>query len=69
MFDLFLLEWLAKEETSALGECDGKALERLVERGFAVITPPPCGKDRLYSRVSLTDKGRAEMVAAMRRMR
>lgn len=33
----FLLEWLAKEDSSALGECQGKDLDSLVARNLAQI--------------------------------
>lgn len=53
-----VLEWLAKEETSALGECHGQALDRLVALGLATITPPASpDQDQFYSRVALTEAG------------
>lgn len=57
----FLLEWLGKEESSALGECSGCDLDVLINRGFAVIAPAPEGQHRHFCRVSLTDAGRATL--------
>lgn len=57
----FLLEWLGKEESSALGECSGCDLDVLINRGFAVIAPAPEGQHRHFGRVSLTDAGRATL--------
>jgi hypothetical protein len=53
-----LLDWLAKEDSSVVGECRGPALSELVARGFAVLVSTDVrGAD--YGRVALTDKGRA----------
>jgi len=51
------LEWLSLEDSSALGECHGAALDALVAFGLAVIDPPSPGRDLLYSRVRLTAAG------------
>lgn len=55
----FLLEWLGRADDSALGECHGGTLDALVALGLAEIGPTPPGRDRFYSRVKLTDAGRA----------
>lgn len=55
----FLLEWLGKEDSSALGECEGQSLTVLVNLGLAEIGPPRAGLHPHYRRVSLTDAGRA----------
>jgi hypothetical protein len=52
-----LLQWLSREESSALGECHGKDLDRLAAIGFVSI-----GKGRHkdrdnYSRVYVTAEG------------
>ncbi len=62
----FLLEWLAKEESSALGECYGADLDELFRMGFAIVTPPRVGVDNGYRRVSLTDLGRAALTSGGR---
>lgn len=52
----FLLEWLSKEDSSAYGECNGPALDKLVDEGIAELGPVPArGAD--YRRVWLTDYG------------
>ncbi len=53
--EAFLLRWLAREDTSALGECSGAVLEVLFERGLAGIVSPGPVND--YSRVAVTDAG------------
>jgi hypothetical protein len=58
MKERFLLEWLSKEDTSALGECKGSALSQLIEHGYARIINPTAGD---YARVMLTDVGRAAL--------
>lgn len=45
-----VLAWLAKEDSSALGECQGETLHKLIARGFAAIEG-----DRVYA----TDAGLA----------
>jgi hypothetical protein len=54
----FLLKWLDKEESSALGECEGQALTVLINLGFAEIKDT---SDGLWSRVSLTQAGYAKL--------
>ncbi|QXV73549.1 hypothetical protein [Rhizobium phage RHph_X2_30] len=56
-----LLEWLSKEESSSLGECDGGDLTHLVQLGLAEIGQSPPGMHRHYSRVRLTEAGRAAL--------
>lgn len=66
----FLLIWLSKESYSQYGECFGKTLDRLVERGLAQIHKPGehqhfIAKDHAgtqgmeFRAVSLTEAGRA----------
>lgn len=56
--EIFVLEWLTKEDFSLLGECKGAALAGLVGRGFAHIGPIPVGRtDPNYRLASLTDAG------------
>lgn len=55
----FLLEWLGKEDASALGECEGQSLNVLVNLGLAAIGPTPEGCHPHYRAVSLTDAGHA----------
>lgn len=54
----YLLEWLAKEETSSYGECMGADLDHLMEEGLAEFaeTAPP-GLTIGYARVRLTRHG------------
>jgi hypothetical protein len=56
----FLLIWLSKEDASALGECEGPALDFLAAEGFATISPPTDPRRNGYRRVSLTDAGHAK---------
>lgn len=49
----FLLEWLAKEDVSQLGECKGADLDVLVLHGLASVPHP----ENDFSGVSLTDEG------------
>jgi hypothetical protein len=55
-----LLDWLATEDTSTCGECNGLALDHLVETGLAEIVPTHTGTtiDPRYNRVRLTQLGR-----------
>ena len=55
--EAFVLDWLSKEDTSAYGECCGKALDRLVDLNLAWVAPVPDGIDRGFARVSLTVRG------------
>ncbi|VFU17509.1 protein of unknown function (plasmid) [Methylocella tundrae] len=53
----FLLKWLEKEESSALGECEGQALTMLINLGLAEIKDTSDGPWR----VSLTQAGYATL--------
>ena len=65
----FLLIWLSREQFSQLGECHGRTLDLLVERGLAQIHKPGehqrfifndyAGKEEMCRAVSLTEAGRA----------
>jgi hypothetical protein len=66
--ETMLLEWLSKEDFSQYGECHGRTLDRLVERGFAQLhgedtetnnTFIAKGHGIMFRAVSLTDAGRA----------
>lgn len=60
--ETFLLDWLSKEDFSQYGECYGRTLDRLVERGLAQIHDDRAlaqGDGPMYRAVSLTDAGRA----------
>lgn len=54
-----LLKWLSKDVYSLLGECQGKALDHLVDFGLATVTLPPPHRDRGYGSVRLTPAGEA----------
>jgi hypothetical protein len=54
--DIFLLEWLSLRDSSALGECQGSHLDRLLGAGIAQVLTDPT-KPPEYSRVTLTPKG------------
>lgn len=54
------LEWLAKEDSSAYGECKGVALDTLVRLGLASLGPAEFGRE-YYRRVEVTDAGREEL--------
>lgn len=62
--DILLLDWLAQEDSSVLGECDGELLDGLVAEGYAVIVPPPAGGDHRFSRVMVTEEGHAYLARA-----
>lgn len=56
--EISILEWLSREDSSALGECQGAILDSLKAKGFATwdeSTQPPNLKE--YCRVSVTDLG------------
>lgn len=53
-----LLEWLAREDSSALGECKGAALDVLIDYGLATIIDPQRGD---FARVRVTAEGHAEL--------
>ena len=59
--EIFLLDWLSKEETSAYGECRGITLDSLTDRGFVGIAQAPRGLDENYARVFLTEAGRTAL--------
>jgi hypothetical protein len=59
----FLLEWLGKEDSSALGECEGQSLNVLVNLDLAEVGPPRAGLHPHYRRVSLTEAGRAALAS------
>lgn len=55
-----VLAWLAKEDSSAYGECHGPALDKLVAERLAMVADPGGPpRDIGYSRVFLTDRGHA----------
>lgn len=54
-----LIDWLSREDSSAIGECQGKDLDWLVEQGLATCTEGDT-RGREHDRVSLTDEGYAE---------
>ncbi len=56
-----VLEWLAKEDSSAYGECHGAALDGLVEKGFAILHRDRLGRGKEYDRVTVTESGRATL--------
>jgi hypothetical protein len=56
----FLLEWLSKEDTSALGECEGQSLTVLINSGLAVVTDLDRGA---WANVSLTEAGLRALAA------
>lgn len=65
--EISLLHWLSREDFSQYGECFGKSLDSLVERGFAQLHGDNGRKDsfiakgdsQMYQSVSVTDAGRA----------
>ena len=57
----FVLEWLSKEDSSALGECDGAELRALIDLGLAEIGPAVPEAEG-YRRVWLTAAGWSEAV-------
>jgi hypothetical protein len=65
----YILQWLT-EEDGQYGECYGKTLDGLIERGFAVVGGEDTGlnnsfiakgRDIMYRAVSITDAGRAAL--------
>jgi hypothetical protein len=54
-----LLKWLSKDVYSLLGECEGQALDHLVDFGLATVTLPPPHRDRGFGSVRLTPAGEA----------
>lgn len=58
----FLLDWLAKEDWSQVGECSGPELDYLLEHRLAEYGPAnPRGND--FRSVRLTDAGREALKA------
>lgn len=64
--DRLLLEWLQRDD-GQYGECHGRTLDGLVERGLAVVQGAQSGvnngfiakgTDIMYRAVSITDAGR-----------
>lgn len=56
----YLIRWLAKEDSSAYGECMGADYDRLLKYGLVIEpTMPLSPRDIAYARVSLTPKGLA----------
>jgi hypothetical protein len=65
----FLLDWL-KNDDGQYGECHGKTLDGLIERGLAAVQGVESGlnngfiakgTDIMYRAVSITDAGRAAL--------
>lgn len=54
----FLLEWLSKEDFSALGECEGQALTVLINCGLAEVTDKHRGG---WAKVALTPAGQGAL--------
>lgn len=60
----FVLEWLSKEDSGgAFGECNGRALDRLILLGLAQLGPED-ERGQLYRRVTLTDLGHGVLAFA-----
>lgn len=67
-----LLRWLGKEDFSQYGECHGKDLNSLIEKGLAQLHGDnghlgsfiAKGDGPMYQSVSLTEAGRAALSAA-----
>jgi hypothetical protein len=66
----FLLEWLSTDD-GQYGECHGKTLDGLIERGLAVVQGVESGlnngfiakgTDIMYRAVSITDAGRLALL-------
>ena len=68
-----LLEWLAREDYSQYGECHGKHLDALIDKGFARLHGDggelgsfiAKGKGPMYQSVSVTDEGRTALRARL----
>lgn len=52
----FVLVWLAREDRNQLGECNGRALDRLVDLGLAIVERMT-GIDPEYWNVACTEEG------------
>ena len=69
-----LLRWLAQEDLSQYGECYGKTLDALIEKGFAQILDGrehqsgfiAKGDGLMYRAVTVTDAGREALSAGDR---
>ena len=57
-----LLAWLALEDESFYGECEGPLLDALVAQGLVAVRWAQ-GKPAQYGRVSVTDAGYAMLAA------
>jgi len=64
-----LLEWLSKDD-GQYGECYGKSLDGLIQKGLAVVQGAESGMNNgfiakgtniMYRAVSITDAGRAAL--------
>jgi hypothetical protein len=55
----FLIRWLAQEDSSVYGECNGKDFDALLFLDLVTKPVAPAGRPIEYARVSLTDKGYA----------
>lgn len=55
----WLIAWLAKEDSSAYGECMGEDYDRLLFLDLVTKPIAPAGRPIEYARVSLTEKGYA----------
>lgn len=51
-----VLAWIKHEEESWLGECEGKAFDRLLELELVKVRHT-FGRSKQYNRVSITEKG------------
>jgi hypothetical protein len=62
---LFLLDWLSREDFSQAGECEGRALDKLIELGLAKRGPGihSATRGKEYDVVSVTDAGIAALKA------
>lgn len=70
-----LLEWLSKDD-GQYGECHGKTLDGLIERGLAMVHGVESGlvngfiakgADIMYRAVSITDSGRQALTPPVKR--
>ena len=58
--EVFLLDWLSKEEWSSYGECHGRSFDRLQEAGLVERKPSNRSSEHEYFDLCrLTDAGRA----------
>lgn len=62
--EFFVLDWLGRDDSSALGECNGAGLSGLIDKGLAEIGPQPkYHTDPRYRRVWVTEAGRSRLAA------